>query len=258
MEYMIKKIGDKRYIYLPELEKMGLKHCFTTRDMDVGLITNPNIESLQGFIDEVFNFIQDKPEVLYNGYQEHTSNIEMIDNLDKGKINPFGRYIPSTDGLVTDMDNVALLTRFADCVPVILFDPIKRVHANIHSGWKGTLKRIVEKGVKVLVEEYGSYEKDIIATIGPAIGKDDFRVRDDVSSLFQKEFTNWNDLVRQKNEEYYLLDLQKFNQRMLLDMGIKEKNITVIDISTYERKDLCHSFRRDGKNFGLMGLFTKL
>ena len=237
---------------------MGLKHCFTTRDMDVGIKTNLDMESLQESINEVFNFLKDKPSVLYNGYQEHTSNIEIIDNVDKGEIGPFGRYIPSTDGLITDINNVALLTRFADCVPVILYDPINRVHANIHSGWKGTLKRIVEKGVKALVEEYGSCEKDIIAVIGPAIGKDDFEVRDDVYTLFQKEFLNWKDLLRQKNKECYLVDLQEINRRMILDMGLKEKKITVVDVSTYERVDLCHSFRRDGEKFGLMGLFTKL
>ncbi|WP_422485610.1 polyphenol oxidase family protein [Gudongella sp. DL1XJH-153] len=258
MEYRIETNNNKRYIYLPELETMGLKHCFTTKDMDVGTSTNPDKVSLQGFINEAYQFMGRKPEILYNGYQAHTSNIEIIRFLDQGKEGPYGRFIPNTDGLLTDLNDVALLTRFADCVPIILFDKEKRIQGNIHSGWKGTLERIVEKGILGLLKEYGSSEEDILAVIGPAIGRDDFQVREDVGSLFLEEFNDWKELVRKVSEEKFLVDLQEINRRMLLKMGIDEKNITVIDISTYERDDLCHSYRRDKEDFGLMGLFTIL
>ncbi len=258
MKYKIETKDNKRYIYLPELEEMGLKHCFTTRDMDVGSSTNPDKESLQGYINEVFQFMGKKPDLLYNGYQAHTSNIEPIHFLDQGKEGAFGRYIPNTDGLLTDLNNVALLTRFADCVPIILFDKGKKIQGNIHSGWKGTLQRIVEKGVLGLLQEYGSSEEDIIAVIGPAIGRNDFQVREDVGSLFLEEFKEWKELIRKVSEEKFLVDLQEINRRMLLEMGIDKKNITVIDISTYERDDLCHSYRRDRQDYGLMGLFTIL
>ena len=258
MEYRIKETNGKRFIYLPELQELGLKHCFTTRDMDVGSSTNPDRDLLQSYIDEAYEFMDEKPRLLYNGYQAHTGNIRTLSSFEEGKEGAYGRFIPNTDGLVTDMNQVALLTRFADCVPVILFDPVKKVQGNIHSGWKGTLEGIVENGVDVMVVEYGSAPEDIIAVIGPAIGKDDFMVRLDVSSLFNRRFPRWGDLVRQVTDEQYLVDLQEINRRMLLEMGIKEKNMTVIDISTYERDDLCHSYRRDGQKYGLMGLFTVL
>ncbi|MGM0397009.1 MAG: polyphenol oxidase family protein [Bacillota bacterium] len=258
MEYRIEKKNNKRYIYLPELQEKGLRHCFTTKDMDVGSSTNTDKISLQRHIDEAYEFMGKKPELLYNGYQAHTSNIEIINSLSQGKRGTFGRFIPNTDGLITRMGNVALLTRFADCIPIILYDQKNMIQSNIHSGWKGTLGRIGEKGVLALVKEYGSSVGDIIAVIGPAIGRDDFLVREDVSSLFLAEFIDWKDLIRKESEEQHLIDLQEINRRMLLQMGLKEDNITVINISTYEREDLCHSYRRDKGKYGLMGLFTIL
>lgn len=258
MDYRVQEFNGKRFLYLPKLQEMGLKHCFTTRDMDVGSSTNPDRDLLQSYINEAYEFMGEKPKLLYNGYQAHTGNIKTLHTLQEGKGGAFGRFIPNTDGLVTNMKEVALLTRFADCVPVILFDPVRMVQANIHSGWKGTLERIVQNGMEAMLNEYGSSAKDIIAVIGPAIGKDDFSVRDDVSSLFMREFDQWSDLVRKSTDDKYLIHLQEVNRRMLLESGINEKNITVIDISTYERDDLCHSYRRDKQNYGLMGLFTVL
>ncbi|MCR3955357.1 MAG: polyphenol oxidase family protein, partial [Gudongella sp.] len=256
MDYRIQENKGKRFIYLPRLQEMGLKHCLTTRDMDVGSGTNPDRELLQSHILEAYDFMSVSPVLLYNGYQAHTGNVKTIRSLEEGKKGPFGRFIPNTDGLVTDMKDIALLTRFADCVPVILFDPVMMVQGNIHSGWKGTLEKIVENGIQAMVSEYGSSPGDMIAVIGPAIGKDDFLVREDVSSLFKRRFNQWDDLIGQVSDEQYLINLQEINKRILLEMGVGEENITVIDISTYDREDLCHSYRRDRQKYGLMGLFT--
>lgn len=258
MDYRIKERNGKRFLYLPQLEEMGLKHCFTTRDMDVGSSTNPDRDLLQTYMDQAMEFMGAEPELLYNGYQAHTGNVKVIRSLMDGKNGHFGRFIPNTDGLVTDMEKVALLTRFADCVPVILFDPVKRVQGNIHSGWKGTLERIAQNGIGKMMDSYGSSPGEMIAVVGPAIGKEDFLVRKDVSDLFVERFPEWDDLVRWVSEDQYLIDLQEINRRMLLEMGMEEKNITVIDISTYARVDLCHSYRRDSEDYGLMGLFTIL
>ena len=258
MDYRIEKKKGKRFLYLPELQEMGLRHCFTTRDMDVGSSTNPDRDLLQSHIHEAYDFMGLKPRLLYNGYQAHTGNIAVIRSLEEGKEGAFGRFIPNTDGLLTDMEEVALLTRFADCVPVILFDQVKRVQGNIHSGWKGTLERIVQNGIRGMVKEYGSSLEDIVVVIGPAIGRDDFLVREDVSSLFTGEFPGWKDLVRRVSKDQFLVDLQEINKRLLLEAGRIEENITVVNISTFGRDDLCHSYRRDRDKYGLMGLFTVL
>ncbi len=143
-------------------------------------------------------------------------------------------------------------------MPILLFDPVKKVQANIHSGWSGSLKKISKSAIEGMVKEFQSVPKDIVAIIGPAIGKDDFEVEIDVASKFQATFADWPDTIIKKNHIKYLIDLQEINKRILLDNGISSENISIIDFSTYKEKDLLHSYRRDGKEFGLMGLISTL
>ncbi|NMA48289.1 MAG: polyphenol oxidase family protein, partial [Tissierellia bacterium] len=208
MEYNIIKKNAYRYITIPELTELGLKHAFTTMDMDIGMTTNKNIEELKKNVKEVYNLLGIQPKLLYNGYQTHSANIAIVENLGQGIKSPLGRYFPNTDGLVTNRDDVALITRFADCVPILLFDKVKKVQANIHSGWKGTLKEISKKAISVLKESFNSNPKEIIAIIGPAIGKDDFEVEIDVANQFKDKFKDWKDTVRKKNDIKYLINLQ--------------------------------------------------
>lgn len=258
MEYKIIEKNGYRYIIIAELRDLGLKHAFTTIDMDIGMTTNKDINDLKKNIEEVYDFLEIKAKLLYNGYQTHSSNIGLVENLGQGLESPLGRYFPDTDGLITKRDDVALITRFADCVPILLFDKANKVQANLHSGWSGTLKKISTRAIKAMVQEFRSDPKDILAVIGPAIGKDDFEVEIDVASQFQTTFENWHDTIVKKNDIKYLIDLQVINKRILLDNGLLIENISIIDLSTYKDKDIFHSYRRDGKEFGLMGLISSL
>lgn len=257
MEYRIVNRDNNNYLIIPELEEMGLKHCFTTRSMDMGTHTNPSLEDRSNNFQLIYDLLQAKPKVLYNGYQVHSNQVAVIEDLTQGEKAPIGRIFKETDGLITNLKDVALITRFADCVPIILFDPVKKVQANIHSGWKGTLQEIGAVGVEKMKILYGSKPKDIVAIIGPSIDKDDFEVEKDVKDLFQKKFDFHENIIRVKNEEKYLIDLQTTNKNMLLNRGIKEDNLTLINISTYSN-EMFHSYRRDRDKFGLMGLVTIL
>lgn len=255
MDYEIVKGKYNLYIIIPRLKKLGLKHCFTTTTMDIGSHTNKSLESLKDNFTRIYKFLDIRPEILYSGYQVHSGNIEMIIDDKQGEINPFGRYIPDTDGLITNKENFALVTRFADCTPIILYDPVKKVHSNIHSGWRGTLEEIGGNGVDIMVNQYKSNPKDIIGIIGPSIGKEDFEVDIDVMVKFEDKFELYKDIINKKNEKKYLIDLQKINKNILIDKGIRAENIITVDLSTYSN-DIFHSYRRDGEDFGLMGLIT--
>lgn len=193
-----------------------------------------------------------EPAVLYSGYQSHSKNIAIIDDIYQGKKYEYGRYFPNTDGLITDRQNIATITRFADCTPIILFDIKKNVVANIHSGWKGTLQRIGRSGVSIMVGNFNSNPKDIVAVIGPTIGKYDFEVDVDVADQFQEEFGYMKDVITKKDNIKSLIDLQTINKNMLLEKGILEENIEVINLSTVAT-DFLHSYRRDKDKYGLMG-----
>lgn len=257
MEYKIESKNNKRYITIPELTKLGLKHCFTTIDMDMGTKTNGSIEDIQENFRQIYEYLDVRPKMLYNGYQTHSDNIVAISDIDEGEETPFGRFFPDTDGLVTDKEGIALITRFADCTPILLFDPIKKVQANIHSGWKGTLQRIGANGVDIMIEKYKCDPNDIIAIIGPTIGKDDFEVDIDVMEMFQDQFAFYDEIISKKDDVKYLIDLATTNKRILLSYGIKEENITTVDISTMSDPRF-HSYRRDKGDYGLMGLVSIL
>lgn len=258
MDYKIITKNNYRYIVIPELTEMGLIHCFTTRDMDIGQNTNKDVASINNYYQEIYDFLEVYPKERYFGYQIHSANIEKISDISQGSVYDTGKVFFDTDGLVTDLENIALISKFADCTPIILFDPVKRVQANIHSGWKGTLQRIGANGINKMLEEYESNPKDIIAVLGPNIGRDDFEVESDVMNLFKEEFDFHKDIIRQKNDIKFLIDIQTTNKNILFSSGIKEENLTIIDLSTFANEDLFHSYRRDKDNFGIMGAITVL
>lgn len=258
MQYKIVSENDYRYIIIPELNNLGLNLCFTTIDMDIGLKTNDDIEEINNNFQKIFQFMGVNPIERYSGYQVHGGNIQCITDIGQGTFYDTGKVFYDTDGLITDLKDIALITRFADCTPIILFDPVRQVQANIHSGWKGTLQRIGAHGIDLLVEKYNSKPEDIIAILGPNIGFDDFEVEADVMNQFKEEFDFHLDIIRQKNNIKFLIDLHTTNKRVLLEKGIKEENIFIVDLSTVENDDLLHSYRRDKKEFGLMGAITVL
>ena len=88
------------------------------------------------------------------------------------------------DALVTDVPGVAIGARTADCIPVLMYDPVRRVVAAVHSGWKGTVLKIAAKTLAVMASKYGSHAADILAVIGPGIGPDSFQVGPEVAEAF--------------------------------------------------------------------------
>ncbi len=257
MDYKIVTRNKKRYIVIPELTELGLNHCFTTSDMDMGLRTNPNSSDVKNNLSQINEILDLTPKVLFNGLQTHSSNVESLFDLNQGEANEIGRVLPNTDGLITNREDVILFTTYADCTPIILFDHIKAVHANIHSGWKGTLGRIGPEAVRKMVEDYNCKPENIFAYIGPSIGKYDFEVESDVMEQFKAEFDFHDQIIRKRNDVKYLIDIQETNKKLLIESGIKQNNIMVVDLST-KSNPMLHSYRRDGRDFGLMGCITSL
>lgn len=257
MKYLIENYRDKSFLVYPELIEMGLYHCFTTSDMDMGLKTNGSIESIKENFKLIYDFMGKEPIEIYSGFQTHSDNVENVLSIEDGDYYGAGKYFMDTDGLITSMPNIGLVTRFADCTPILLFDPVKKVHGNIHSGWKGTLQEIGGLAVDKMVLEHGSNPHDIIVILGPSIGKEDFEVDLDVKLLFEDKFPYHDEIIVQKNSFKYLIDLKEIISRTLVEEGIKRENIHPTDISTLSDKRF-HSFRRDKEKFGQMACITML
>jgi len=190
--------------------------------------------------------------------QEHTDNIKIIAkkiNKDEPDIN-IEEY-SRTDGMITNQKNLILSTTNADCILLLFFDPVTKTIANVHSGWRGTLQRISIKTVKKMQNEFDCKPENIICCICPSIRKDHFEVEKDVKDMFENEFqdldisNNLDIMEKQENKEKWNIDTVLINKIILKNAGLKLENIIDSKICSKCNSNLVHSFRAEGKGYGL-------
>ena len=188
--------------------------------------------------------------------QAHTKNIKRVDakvNTDEPDFN-LSEY-NEIDGLITNSRDMALATTNADCILMLFFDPVKRVVANVHSGWKGTLQRISIEAVKKMKEEYNCDPKDIICCICPSIRKCHFKVHKDVQEPYYNEFKDLKKIdqliVPIQGEDRWVIDTVEINKIILEQEGLKVENIIDCGICSVCNSDQIHSFRVEKEGYGL-------
>ena len=179
--------------------------------------------------------------------QAHTDNILEIAKKD------ITETIEKVDGLITQEKDIILATTNADCILLLFFDPIKKVIANTHSGWRGTLQEISVKTVKKMQNDLGCDPKDIIVCICPSIRKCHFEVDEDVYKLFFKQFNKLGNVDRfiEKKGKKWHIDTVLINKIILEQAGILEENIEDCGICSVCNKNIVHSYRAEGANYGL-------
>ncbi len=160
----------------------------------------------------------------------------------------------STDALISNEPGMCIAVKTADCVPVFLFDPVKKAVAAIHSGWRSTVQNIVAKTVKQLIAQYQSRPENLLAAIGPCIGQKHYEVGGEVLDYFEKEpFCSYNAISYTSCKSGKgRLDLNKTIVRQLLEVGLKNKNIEMLNVCTYDNESEFYSARRDGATTGRM------
>ncbi len=195
--------------------------------------------------------------------QVHSDTVHIVDS-DTTSADEFTR--PGTlqgDGLMTDRPGVLLAIGTADCMPILLFDPVRRVVAAFHAGWRGTLARIVEHGVGTMRQRYGSHPEDLHAAIGPGIGPASYAVSIDLQEMFAAQFGYVEELfhtahVHEKAVPQLHLNLWQANRRQLLDAGIGAENIDLLAADTAANTDRFFSHRaengRTGRMLSVIGL----
>lgn len=192
--------------------------------------------------------IGSKKEHIIKPNQKHTDEVKIVKNINL-------KQYEATDGLITNKENIMLSTTNADCILLLFFDPIKKVIANIHSGWRGTLQRISVKTVKKMKSEYQSNPEDIICCICPSIRKCHFEVEKEVKENFEKEFQDIQKLdeiiIQTVPDLKWNIDTVRINQMILQKEGLKKENIIDSKICSVCNKDIIHSFRSEGIGYGL-------
>jgi YfiH family protein len=149
------------------------------------------------------------------------------------------------DALVTNRPGILLLIKTADCLPALVFDAQNRAVAAVHCGWRGTLKRVIEKALRTMQRSYGSDFTSLSVVLGPCIDKDCYEVGEDVREKFKSEGLQNGVFDRHPSKkEKYLFDLRGANRAQILALGIPEKNIFSVDLCTHCDLDL-FSYRRD-------------
>lgn len=192
--------------------------------------------------------------------QVHGSNIEIVtlDSRGKGR-NELQDAIPKTDGIVTNIPDVLLTSFYADCVPLFFLDPIKKVVGLAHAGWKGTVLKIGEKMVKVMEASFKSNPKDIMIAIGPAIDQCCYEVNKQVIDPLQATFNFLTkDMILDKRNGHFDLDLKKINEEILINAGILQKNIEISNWCTSCNTDMFFSYRKEKGQTGRIASWIAL
>jgi hypothetical protein len=157
---------------------------------------------------------------------------------------------PELDAIMTDRPGVALCIKTADCVPVFLVDPVRRVIGAVHAGWKGTALQIVEKAVKEMVQRFGTSPSDLSAIIGPAIGPCCYEVDTGVYQAMSNHPERDFFFHARREEGKWMLDLFLANRHQLLRSGLLPERIRTADHCTACHPELFFSHRAQGGNTG--------
>lgn len=214
---------------------------------------HPDIEAFSTEIGEKL------PYPVLQPHQTHTCNVRIITSPTTDR-----EELRDVDALITAMPDFAIGVRTADCVPVLLFDPVKRVCAAIHAGWRGTVGRIPQSTISQMQQSFGTSPSNIFAAIGPSIGPESFQVGEEVVEEFRaadfpmhlihsyrgvpslEQIVDADGMTRKSMEGGHHLDLWAANHWLLTECGVPLEQIQVAGICTFENAHRFYSARHDG------------
>ena len=249
---------------LMEASKVSVQG-FTTRhegvsrapynSLNLGLNTFDSPHNVQGNRSLLARTFGTKAEKLVMVNQCHGTDILVIDEP-----NPDFAHFQKLqcDGIVTNQPGVMIAVGVADCLPLLLLDPVKRVAAALHAGWKGTAGNIAAKGVQTLVKMFGSDSADILAALGPAIRSCCYEVDEPVRKAFSESGIDWDSCAAESGGNRWKLDLAAANREQLLVAEISDPNIEMTPQCVCCQHDWFFSYRRDAGETGRQAGFIML
>ncbi|HYF83260.1 MAG TPA: peptidoglycan editing factor PgeF [Clostridia bacterium] len=245
-----------------------VKHCFTTRvggvsqgiynSLNTSLVKEDSEENVRRNLELLCSAIDIDYTRLVHSKQTHEDNIRVVTEEDIGKGITVSSDIENTDGLMTNIPGIPLITFYADCVPLFFLDTKQKAIAVTHSGWKGTVLKIGAKTIKQMAEVYGTMPKDCLVGIGPSIEMDCFEVGPEVAQEFRNASANWAEFIKPFGYDKFKIDLWEINKQMLIEAGVPEENITISGYCTKCNEDLFFSYRRDKGRTGSLSAIMEL
>ena len=263
--------GEVPFLTVPSFHSQNaVTHGFSTRlggistgpfsTMNVSLSRGDSPEAVTENYRRLGQAIGFDPHRIVSSSQTHTVNIRTVDWSDCGKGFDKEKDYHDVDGLVTNIPGMVLTTFYADCVPLLLFDPIKKAIGAAHSGWRGTVHKIGVEIVRRMVEIYDCDTKDIITAIGPSICQDCYEVSQEVIDQVKEAYAShlWPQLFYPTIPGKYQLNLWEACRENFLEAGILPEHISVPDICTCCNPELLYSHRVMGEKRGNFAAFLML
>jgi hypothetical protein len=237
---------------------IGLDFNFRTAKVNKEKLTEKEFEKAIESYNKICNTLGIDYKNIVKTNQEHTNNVQIVDKkINKDFMDINLEQYNKTDGLITNKQNLILSTTNADCILMLFFDPVKKIIANVHSGWKGTLQRISIKTIEKMQKEFNCKPENIICCICPSIRKCHFEVDKDVKEMFEEEFqdlqiSNSKDIMeKQELQEKWNIDTALINKIILKQKGLKQENIIDCGICSVCNSNLIHSYRVEKQGYGL-------
>lgn len=239
-----------------------LRHGFTTKTFHDGSPWNihPKQEDQTALAKARETLAQEMdipPSSLVFSQQIHSDHIHKVPLQVKGVSNHPQEY-PEIDGLITQEQNVGLVTFYADCVPLFFVDVKNKAIGLSHAGWKGTLLEIGPKTLKEMMIHFQSEPRDLLFGIGPSIGPCCFEVGFDVAQIMLDAHPWWDAHMTEVNHQKVRVNLWSIHKEQFLRIGGLEEHISLAMECTKCMQDTYHSYRRDGERAGRMAAFMAI
>jgi hypothetical protein len=244
-----------------QFDSLQIRHAVFTRQggtspepwnsLNVGGTVGDEIERVRKNRLLSFEALGCKPESIFDVWQVHSADAVCADAP-----RPLHEPYQKADIILTDKPDVTLFMRFADCVPILVHDPVRDVAGIAHAGWLGTVRDVAGATVNTMRERYGSNPADVIACIGPSIGPDHYEVGEDVIAQVKGTFGGESEgMLPPRNGRFYF-DLWKANRSLLERAGVTR--IELAGICTACRTDDWYSHRAEKGKTGRFGALISL
>ncbi|MEO7538522.1 MAG: peptidoglycan editing factor PgeF [Pyrinomonadaceae bacterium] len=249
--------GGVRVLVCRELQANGFTNGFSTRLGGVSPFPDGDL-NLAGFDEDVADNIMENRRRFLNvvgdsfqlatAWQVHGDTLKKIRSEED-----IGGSEDRADAIASDLAGVLAGVKTADCVPILIGDPVTGAFAAVHAGWRGTAKSIVAKAVAELKTSYGAFPEHLVCAIGPAACGKNYEIGQDVIDEFAANIPGSEKYFTPTRDGHALVDLHRANRDQLIDAGARDQNLFTAPFCTMEWPDLFFSYRLEKRTLGKTG-----
>lgn len=251
-----------KYMTIPEWKRLGTDMLFTSRRQGESRQPFESLNLALHVGDEPDKVIRNRQKLmsiwgrqvgdLVCCEQVHGNKVAIVSEADRGRgALAYHTALTGYDGMITNTSGLYLALFYADCLPVFLFDPVKKVIALVHSGWKGTMGKIVLQAAGMMQQQYQVELNNLQAFIGPGIASCCFEIDRELSDRVRNEFHDFDSVLLQKDDRFFW-DLALTNSCLLQQAGLQNENIAICKLCTKCQNELFFSYRAESGKTGRM------